>query len=185
MLGVCTHRGTETSQATSQPAAGWAGGSRMRLCSHTTSKPTATGPGVLCERSHGTAGKAKRTLRAPCRRAACLGRRRRRVDQSSGPSESRRGHPQHAVGEPRSPRECRDDARWLVCFVGVESTSADKYEPNRLPNEFYAFPMMFIQLRGVTHSRHASLGKGGRHLPSFVSDQCTCQSFTAWACCSS
>ena len=69
LLGDCTHRGTETSQATSQPAAGWAGGSRMRLCSHTTSKPTATGPGVLCERSHGTASKAERTRALP---ASCL-----------------------------------------------------------------------------------------------------------------
>ena len=96
---------------------GMGGRSRMRFCSHTTSMPTATGPGVRCERSHGTAGKAKRTLRAPCRRAACLGRRRRRVDQSSGPCGSRRGHPHHAVGKPRSLRECRDHARWLVCFV--------------------------------------------------------------------
>ncbi len=73
-----------------------------------------------------TARRAKRGTRcAPCRRAACLGRRHRRVDQSSGPSESRRGHPQHAVGKPRSPRECHDDARW----VGVESTSADKMNP--------------------------------------------------------
>ena len=56
----------------------------MRLCTHTTSKPIATGHGVLCERTHGTECKAGRTVRAPCLRAACPGRQRRREDESSG-----------------------------------------------------------------------------------------------------
>ena len=129
LLGTGTHRRT-ANLASHLPACRWMGGrvTSAALLSRTTSMPTATGPGVLCERRCGAEGKAKRTLRALP--ASCFSwppTQAGRQELRRSP-ESRRGQHHHAVGKPRSPRECRDAGMWLLCFVGEESTSADKYE---------------------------------------------------------
>ena len=83
---------------------------------------------------HMQKGKAKRPMRTPCRRATCPGRQRRRAELSSG-------HLDHAGGDPSTlwrsrVAQGRVDTMLAGTSVlpGSTVTSADKYEPNRMPN---------------------------------------------------